>query len=91
MLPSSIASSCDQVAEVLDLDLAVGVLVDGERVDDAHRVALAQPLELGDDLAVEVGVVEAQNDQLDGSDCHDHSSLSPGGSCDRVRKSWLHL
>jgi hypothetical protein len=35
-----------QVAEVLDLDLAGGVLVDGQRVDDAYGVALAQPLEL---------------------------------------------
>ena len=59
-----------QVAQVRDLDLAVGVLVDGQRVDHAHRVALAQPLELGDDLAVEVGVLEAQHDQLNRSDRH---------------------
>ena len=62
-----------EVAEVLDLDLSVGVLVDGERVDDAHRVALLQPFELSDDLTVELGVVEAQHDELNGSDRHGRS------------------
>ena len=55
---------------MLDLELAGGVLVDGQRVDHAYRVALAQPLELGDDLAVEVGLLEAQHDQLNGSNRH---------------------
>ena len=55
---------------MLDLDLAVGVLVDRQRVDHAHRVALAQPLELGDDLAVKLGMLEAEHDQLDRSDRH---------------------
>src|ERR1700755_270244 len=59
-----------EVAEMLHFQLAVGVLVDGERVDDAYRVGLAEPLELGDDLAVEVGVVESQYDQLHRSNCH---------------------
>ena len=59
-----------QVAEVLDLELALGVLVDGQCVDHADRVALAQPLEFADDLAVELGVLEAEHDQLDGSDRH---------------------
>ena len=54
LLPSSIASSWLQVAQVLDLELALGVLVDGKRVDHADGVALPQALELGDDLAVEV-------------------------------------
>jgi hypothetical protein len=53
-----------QVAEVPDLELAVGVLVDRERVDHANRVALPQPLELGDDLAAEVRMVEPQDDEL---------------------------
>ena len=44
---------------MLHLDLSVGVLVHRERVDHAHGVALAQPLQLGDDLAVELGVTEA--------------------------------
>ena len=70
LLPSSIASSSDRFAEVLDLDLAGGVLVNGQRVDHAYGVALAQPLELGDDLAVEIGLREAQHDQLKGSDRH---------------------
>ena len=59
-----------QVAEVLDLELALGVLVDGQCVDHTDGVALAQPLELGDDLAVELGVLEAEHDQLDWSDRH---------------------
>ena len=70
-----------EVAEVLHLDLALGVLVDGERVDHPHRVALAQPLELGDDLAVEVRVLEAQHQELNRSDCHlvpfPRSTLAP--------------
>jgi len=61
---------------VLDPDVPGGVLVDGQRVDHADRVALAQPLELGDDLAVEVGPLEAQHDQLNGSNRH---RLSPSG------------
>ena len=60
---------------MLDLDLALGILVDGQRVDHADGVALAQPLELGDDLAVEFGVLEAEHDQLDGSDRHGCSPL----------------
>ena len=32
---------------MLHFQLAVGVLVDGQRVDDAHRVACAEPLEFG--------------------------------------------
>ena len=53
-----------------DLHLAVGVLVHRERIDDAHRVALLQALELGDDLAVELGVAEAEHDELNGTDRH---------------------
>ena len=64
---------------MLDLDLAGGVLVDGQRVDHAHRVALAQTLELGDDLAVEIGLCEAQHDQLDRSNRHRPSSFGRGG------------
>ena len=48
-----------EVAQVLHLDLSFGVLVHRQRVDHAHGVALAQPLELGDDLAVKLGVTEA--------------------------------
>ncbi len=53
-----------------DLDLAVGVLVDRERVDHAHGVALPELLELGDDLAVELWVLEAEHDQLHRPDGH---------------------
>jgi len=37
---------------VLNLDLSLGVLVHRPRADDLHADALAQPFELGDDLAV---------------------------------------
>jgi hypothetical protein len=60
---------------VLDLELAGGVLVDGQGVDYADRVALAQSLELGDDLAVELGLREAQHDQLNGSNRHRYLSF----------------
>ena len=59
-----------EVAQVLDLELPGGVLVDGERVDDAHGVALAQAFQLGDDLAPEVRVIEAEHYELDRSDGH---------------------
>src|SRR6185369_15433297 len=72
-----------QVAQMLDLDLAVRVLVDRERVDHAHRVALTQPFELGDDLAVELGMVKAQHDELDRSNRHD-VSLQIGASDTRA-------
>ena len=50
-----------EVAEMLDLDLAVGVLVDGQGVDHPDRVALAQPFQLLDDLPMEVRVVEPED------------------------------
>ena len=59
-----------EVAEVHDLDLAVCVLVDGERVDHAHGVALAELLELLDDLPVELRVLESEHDELDWPDSH---------------------
>jgi hypothetical protein len=38
------------------------------RVDHSNGVARLQTLELGDDLAVELGVLETEHDQLDRSD-----------------------
>ena len=61
---------------MLDLELSLLVLVDGQRVDHAHRVAFAQPLQLGDDLAVELRVVEAQHDELNRSNCHVYDSFT---------------
>jgi hypothetical protein len=52
------------VAQMFDLERAGRILVDGQRVDHAHHVALPQAIELGDHLAVEVGVVEAQYEEL---------------------------
>ena len=65
-----------QVAEVFNLEFAVGVLVDGERVDHPDGVAFAQPLQLGNDLTVKVGVVEPQDDELHRSNGHVVSLLS---------------
>ena len=50
-----------EVAQVLNLDLAVRVLVDRKGVDDADRVARAQALELRLDLAVELGMLEPEH------------------------------
>src|SRR5262245_29699535 len=60
-----------QIAEVLDLDLTAGVLVDSQCVDHPYGVALAKPLELGDDLAVEVWVSKPEHDELNRSYGHD--------------------
>ena len=68
--PSSIASSCVRLLRLRDLDLAVRVLVHGQSVDDPDGVARAQPLQLLDDLAVELGVVEPEDDQLNWSNGH---------------------
>src|SRR6266700_1268297 len=59
-----------QVAEMLHLQLAVRVLVHGQRVDHTHRVALAQPLQLSDDLTVEVRMPELQYDELHRTNSH---------------------
>jgi hypothetical protein len=57
------------------LDLSRRVLVHRERVDHPDRVARPEPLQLGDDLAVELRVVESQHDELDWSDRHCRPSL----------------
>src|SRR5262249_10819969 len=59
-----------QVAQVLGLQFAVGVLVDGQRIDHADGAAVMEPLKFLDDLTVEVGVAEPQNDELYWSDRH---------------------
>src|SRR5215217_2023809 len=81
-----------EVAEMLDLDLAVGVLVHGKRVDHAHRVARAKPLELRDDLAVEVRLVEAQDDELHWSYRHQCLLCGAGALLARLRtgpRCWI--
>ena len=55
---------------MLHLDLSVGVLVNRERVDHTDRLLVMQSLKLSDDLAMEIGVVETNDDQLNGSDSH---------------------
>jgi hypothetical protein len=64
-----------EVAQMLNLDLALGVLVHGQRIDDAHRAALLQALKLGDDLAVELRVPEPEHDQLNRPDGHGSASF----------------
>src|SRR5262249_3307053 len=68
-----------EVAQVLHLDRAVGVLVDGQRVDHAHGAAPAEALEFLDDLAVEVRMVEPDHQQLDRPDGH-HALPCPRAS-----------
>ena len=74
-----------QVAQMLHLDLTVRVLVHGERVDHPHRPALAQTLQLLDDLAVEVRALETQHDQLHRSDCHVSTPFGRSGGGDHAR------
>ncbi len=63
-------------------DDTVGALVHDQQVDDADDVALAQALELGEHLAAEVGPVEADDEELDGSERHAvASSLSRPAPC----------
>ena len=64
-----------EVAQVRHLDLPACVLVDCEGVDHSHRVAFSQPLQLGDDLPVKLGMSKAQHNELNGSDSHHISSL----------------
>ena len=59
-----------EVAEVLHLQLALGVLVDGRGVDHADRAARVEPLQFGDDLTVEVGMIEIEHDELNRTNCH---------------------
>src|SRR6266516_3060343 len=59
-----------QVGQMLDLQVAIGILVHGEGVDHPHHAVLVQPLQLGDHLAVKVGVLEAQHDELHRSNSH---------------------
>jgi hypothetical protein len=88
-----------QVAQVLDLDLAAGVLVDGQGGDDADSVALAQLLQLSDDLGLEVRMFESQHDHLDRTDGISAPSLDrtrgvgsraadPAASADRLPRCW---
>ena len=51
-------------------DDTVGALVNDQQVDEAHDVALAQALELGEHFAAEIGPVEADDKELDGSERH---------------------
>jgi hypothetical protein len=50
---------------MLGFEIAVGVLVDGEGIDDAYGVVLPELFERIDDLAVELGVIESEHDELD--------------------------
>ena len=59
-----------EVALLNRLDHAVLGLAHGEQVDEADDVAVAQALELGADLAVELGVLERDHEDLDGADGH---------------------
>jgi hypothetical protein len=51
------------VAELPYLDLPVRVLVQGERVEHPDDLFLVQPLELRHERLVEIGALQAQDDQ----------------------------
>src|SRR5205809_6061844 len=53
-----------KVAQMSNLDAAIRVLVHGQRIDHTHRIARPQPLQLGDDLTVEVRLAKTQDEQL---------------------------
>src|SRR4051794_17699844 len=59
-----------QVAPLDGFEVAVEVLLDGEGVDEADDVALAQTSQLLDHLTAEVRLGEADHEQLYGSDGH---------------------
>jgi hypothetical protein len=65
-----------ELAVVQHLDLAVGALVHAQGVDHPDQVVVAEPVQLLSDLALEVGVLEPQHQQLHRS--NRHGGLSPG-------------
>src|SRR5262245_8545748 len=46
------------------LDVAFRVFSDGDEIDQPHDLAVAQPIELGEDLALEFRIFEADHDHL---------------------------
>ena len=58
------------------VDGAVGVLDDEQDVDHAHDIVLFEALQLLEHLAVEVGFVKADYEQLYGTDHRAHLSLT---------------
>jgi hypothetical protein len=44
--------------------------VNRQRVDHPHGVFIMQSLELSDDVTVEIWLLEAEDNHLDGSDSH---------------------
>ena len=52
------------------LHVAVGVLAHEQEVDQANVVVLAKPVELGEDLALDLSAFEADHQQLNRSDRH---------------------
>jgi hypothetical protein len=50
-----------ELALVQHVHVAVGVLAHRQRVDDPHQVVVAEPVQLLPDLAVEVGLLEPQD------------------------------
>src|SRR3954447_12867202 len=69
-----------EVALLDDLELAADRPAYEQQVDQPDDPGLLQPLELGDDLALELGAVELEHEHLDGSEgavvgTHDDSSF----------------
>src|SRR5213079_2074253 len=74
-----------KVAQMSNLDAAIRVLVHGQRIDHTHRIARPQPLQLGDDLTVEVRLAKTQDEQLYRANSH-HSIPSLVDSLNHSRR-----
>ena len=72
-----------EIAEMGDLDVAVGVLVDRECIDHTDRAALFESFELVNNLPVEVGVIETEHEELNRTYRHDVSHSAS------LRRTWL--
>ena len=73
--PNSAASSLERFEPLIVGDVAVLVLVDREAVDHLDGVRLSEAVELGQDLTPEIGLLEAEDEQLYWSDCHRSPSI----------------
>ena len=68
--PKSSSFLLREIALLKLLDVAVVVLAHDEQVDQPHDVVVPQALELGANFAFELGVVEADNENLNWAECH---------------------
>ena len=75
-----------EVALLDRFDHAVLGLAHGKEVDEPDDVAVSKSLELGSDLAVELGVLERDHEDLDGADGHERNLPQPADSSCGVQR-----